>query len=143
MGVITVGSHDAEAGPDSTTQLVLTHQPGNAIASMSMAGPSQGLLNARTAISLAAVLVDAPDLLQQLDILPGAWARLERAIDPIIVTAARDFKGLTQPAQGIGCFHGFDPLISLLDGSERMPNVFFKISRCWRRCSFSRCSLAI
>jgi hypothetical protein len=35
-------------------------------------------------------------------------------------------------------FQGVDPLEALLGGSERIPKVFFKTSRCWRSNAFSR-----
>ena len=36
----------------------------------------------------------------------------------------------TKQADGMIGFHRVDPFIAFVEGSERMPNVFFKMSRC-------------
>jgi hypothetical protein len=39
-------------------------------------------------------------------------------------------------------FHRINPVIAFVEGSERMPNVFFKMSRCSRKWRFSRRALS-
>ena len=100
---------------------------------MSVTGPAQLHLNAGAAVSLPTVLMEADDVRQELRILPGAGARLGLAVAPVIIATGRDLQGLAQRANGMLGFHRVNPLIPLVGASERMPKVFFRISRCWRR----------
>src|SRR2546421_9683341 len=97
------------------------------------AGFNQRLLNAWAAVSLAAGQMDLDDLGSQQQILLGSGAGLPGAAEPIVIATGRDFKSLAHCANGVLGFHRVDPLKALLGVSERMPKVFFKISRCWRR----------
>jgi hypothetical protein len=98
---------------------------------MSVAGLSQDHLDARAAVGLAAVLMDLGNLLEQARIFLGAWAGSGLAVEPVVIAAGGDFQGLAERANGMVGFHRVNPLKPLLGDSERMPNVFFKISRCW------------
>src|SRR6476659_2852416 len=93
----------------------------------------QRLLNTRAAVSLAAVLVDLDDPHQELLILLGARAELGLTFEPVVITTGRNLHSLTQPANGMLDFHSSNPLVALVGASERIPKVFFRISRCWRR----------
>ena len=55
-----------------------------------------------------------------------------------VKAAAADFERIGQGAQGIGgveLFHHRETLRGI--SADKMPKAFFKISRCWRRYSFS------
>src|ERR1017187_2038320 len=69
----------------------------------------------------------------QARIFAGARTGLGLAVDPVVIAAGRDFQGFAEPANGMLGFHRFNPLKPLDGGSERMPKVFFKMSRCCRR----------
>jgi len=100
---------------------------------MRTTGFDQGLLNARAAVGLAAGQVNLSDLGNQQRILLGSGAGLGASVDPVVIATGRDFKGLAHRANGMFGFHRIDPLKALVGVSERMPKVFFKMSRCWRR----------
>jgi hypothetical protein len=51
---------------------------------------------------------------------------------PVIVTTGRNLQLLAEPQDGMLVFHRVDPFIPFEDGSERMPNVFFKMMTCSR-----------
>src|ERR1039457_5667297 len=113
--------------------LLVYTSAGDAVATMSVAGLSQDYLNARAAVSLAALPMDLDNLLEQTRIFQGPWAGLGLAVAPVVVAAGGYFQGLAKRANGMVGFHRVNPLKPLVGGSERMPKVFFKISRCWRR----------
>jgi hypothetical protein len=100
---------------------------------MSMAGFGQRPLNAGAAVGLAAVRVDLKDVLGQAHIFLGARTGLDLAAAPVVIPAGGYFQGGAERANGVLDFHRVNPLKPLFWGSERMPKVFFKISRCWRR----------
>src|ERR1035438_4078028 len=100
---------------------------------MSVTGSAQEHLNAGAAVCLPTILMEADDVHQELRILPGAGARLGLAVVPVIIAAGRDLQGLAQRANGMVGFHRVNALIPLVGVSERIPKVFFRISRCWRR----------
>src|SRR5208283_3913747 len=82
---------------------------------------------------LAALLMNLDDLLGPTLIFLGARAGLGLAVGPVVIAAGGDFQGFAQRANGMLGFHRVNPLKTLDGGSERMPKVFFKMSRCWRR----------
>src|SRR5512137_647223 len=90
-------------------------------------------LNAGAAIGLAAVPVDLEDQLREQRVVLGAGTGLGLALAPVVIAAGGDLEGCTQRANGLCGLHGVNPFEALAWGSERMPKVFFKISRCWRR----------
>src|SRR5712692_9689406 len=100
---------------------------------MRAAGFDQSLLNAWAAVSLAASQVDLGDLGPQQHILLGSGTGLPGPADPVVIATGGDFKGLAHRTNGMLGFHRVDPLKALVGVSERMPKVFFKMSRCWRR----------
>src|ERR1017187_10336377 len=100
---------------------------------MRVTGPAQEHLNAGAAVSLTAVGMEVDDQFQELRILPGPGAEPGLAVAPVIVATGGDLQGLAQRANGMLGFHRVNPLIPLVGASERMPKVFFRISRCWRR----------
>ena len=87
---------------------------------MRVAGFEQLLLNTRAAVSFAALQVDPGDLGNQERILLSSQAGLILAVGPIVIPAARNFKGLTQGANRMLSFHRVDPLEALVGVSERM-----------------------
>src|SRR5208283_1797404 len=103
------------------------------MATMSAASVAQCLLNARAAIGLAAGLMDLDNLLDQPGIFPGARSGLGLAVGPVVITAGGNFQSFAERTDRMLGFHRVDPLKPLVGGSERMPKVFFKMSRCWRR----------
>src|SRR5271167_1810713 len=105
---------------------------------MGMAVLSQDLMNPGAAISVAAGFKFLLDQRRQLLVLAGAHTGSGLPLQPGIIGAGRN---LQRPAQGsdrVLGFHELNALVSLLGESERMPKVFFKMSRCWRSCWFSR-----
>src|SRR6185295_12864511 len=133
-----VGCPDAKALSLPPTNLLLSHQPLQTVASMSLATSAQNRLDARSSISLPTLLMDLADLLFEPLILLPAQPRLPLPFLPVIISTGGNAKGLAQCPDGMLASHDTNPFIPLLWGSERMPNVFFKISRCWRRNAFSR-----
>jgi hypothetical protein len=97
---------------------------------MALTASPQNGLNARSTIGLAALPMNAPDLPFEALILLRAWARGILSLPPIIVAAGGDFKRLTKRGDGMFAFQCGNPLEALFGGSERMPKVFFKMSRC-------------
>ena len=98
-----------------------------------MAGLVQRHLNAGAAVGLAALLVNSDNQKGQARIFLGARAGLGLAVNPVVIAAGGDFQSLAQRANGMLSFHRVNPLKTLDGGSDRMPKVFFKMSRCCRR----------
>jgi len=89
--------------------------------------------DAGAAIGFAAGLMDLDNLLGQTRIFLGAQAGLGLAVAPVVIAAGGHFQGFAERANGMVGFHRVNPLEPLVGGSERMPKVFFRMSRCWRR----------
>src|SRR5581483_3223736 len=88
----------------------------------------------RRTVRLTAVLMGLGDQGQQRQVGLRSWSGL--ATDPGMITAAGHVQGLAQLIDGIISLHRFYPLEPPSDGSEIMPKVFFKMSRCCViRCS--------
>src|SRR5208283_4657860 len=100
---------------------------------MNVASLAQRLLNTGAAVGLAALLMNLDNLLGQALIFLGARAGLGLAVGPVVIAAGGHFQGFAERANGVLGFHRVNPLKALDGGSERMPKVFFKMSRCWRR----------
>src|SRR5205814_5912174 len=110
----------------------------NAIAAVKLTGPAELELDAGAAVGLPAGLVDLENLRRQLDILLGTRAGLGLALDPVVIAAGGDLQDRAQRPDGVLGFHRVNADIPLVGGSERMPNVFFNMSRCWRSRSLLR-----
>ena len=131
--MFTVGGNDAIAPSLPTPDTGLAHQAAQTITSVPLPQFAQADLNAWAAVGLATVLMKAHDLSLQLLVLLGAQAGLTLPPTPVIVTTGRDDKGRTERADGVLVFQGVDPLEALFGGSEMIPKVFFKMSRCCRK----------
>ena len=94
-------------------------------------------LDSRGAIGLPAFFVNVHNARFELLVLLLALAGLLLAPPPVVVAAGRNLKGLAQMLDGMFGFQGVDPLVALFGGSEMIPKVFFKMSRCWRNSAFS------
>lgn len=116
----------------------LAHEFGDSIAAMVATFLGQLFMDAGAAISLAALFVESGDFSAQAFIFLVALARLGLARGPVVITAAGDIQQIAKVGNGILVFQRVDALEALFGSSERMPNVFFKMSRCWRTRSSSR-----
>src|ERR1035438_5081837 len=103
------------------------------MATISVTGLVQRHLNAGAAVGLTALLVNPDNQKGQARIFLGARAGLGLAVNPAVIAAGGDFQSLAQRANGMLGFHRVNPLKTLDGGSDRMPKVFFKMSRCCRR----------
>src|SRR5436189_4495112 len=119
-------------------QPLLAHQTRDAVTTMTLPSIGQFPADARATIRSIIFLINRGDLRAQRGI--GQRARTWRglALGPIVVPAARHSEGFTKDLDRVLVFHFINPLVTLFGGSERMPKVFFRMSRCWRSCSFSR-----
>src|SRR5437660_433834 len=95
-------------------------------------------VDARAAIRPFVLLVNGRDPRAQRGIFQSPRARFLPAFRPVVITTAGDFKGTAKLIDGVLAAHLVDAFVALFGGSERMPKVFFRISRCTRRRSFSR-----
>lgn len=136
--MVAVGGLDAVAPALAATEARFLHEPGNAVTPMAFSGLAQFPHQTRAAVGLAAALMDQLYLPGQLLILRGARAGRSAPLLPVIIAAGRDAEDLAQQADGMFIFHRIDPLVALGGGSERMPSVFFRMSRCSRRWRISR-----
>src|SRR3954464_4693868 len=125
-----VGCPDAKALSLPPTNLLLSHEPLQTVAPVSLAASAQNRLDARNSISLPTLLMDLADLLFEPLILLSARPRLCLQFLPVIKSTGGNTKCLAQGPNGMLASHDINPFIPLFWGSERMPNVFFKISRC-------------
>ena len=134
----------AVGGSDSITALLpaadsrLSHEPSQAVSTMPLTQSAQAGLDAWAAIGLPTVFVNASDLLLEPQVFLHSGGGLTLPSLPIVIAAGRDGKALTEQGNGMRGLQGVDPLEPLLGGSEMMPKVFFKMSRCWRKRAFSR-----
>lgn len=103
------------------------------MAAIHVTGARQRRLDPRAAVGLAAGRMELDNVLDQLGIFPGAPTGVGLPVVPVVIAAGGDFQGRAKRANGVFGFHRVNPLKALLGGSERMPKVFFKMSRCWRR----------
>ena len=127
-----------EAAAGLTVQTGHAHQLANPLAATGLAVFLQPDADAGTAVSLAAFPVGLRDQRQQRGIGLGTNPRF--TIRPRMIATARDVQRRTQLLNGVFGVHGFYPSKPLAGGSEIMPKVFFRMSRCCTiRCS-SRCN---
>src|SRR5882724_12066195 len=130
-------THGLEAPPFSLRQTQLPHQTANAPASATMPAFLQPAHHARAAVFAAAFGVRRRDQRQKLHVGAGAGARL--APDPCVIAAARNIKGFAHLADGVMIVHGLHAL-KTLPSADRMPSVFFRMSRWRQTCCNSRLS---
>src|SRR5271168_1245707 len=91
---------------------------------------AEGLLDTRTAIGLPAASKNGGDLSGELLVRHRARSGVVTALLPVVKAAGGNLEELAQGQDGVIGFHRMDPCIAFGDGSERMPNVFFNMSRC-------------
>src|ERR1700677_2777735 len=113
-----------------------SHQPTDPGSATVLTPLPQPETDPRTAIRLAALLVSLLDQEQQSGV--GLGARSKGTAGPRVITTARDCQRFTKLGDGVFLAHGFYPFKTSPDGSEIIPKVFFKMSRCCatRRSSF-------
>src|SRR5215468_2447789 len=131
--MVAIGGLDAIPAFLTAIKALLLHEAGDAVAAVLVTVFAELIGHARAAISLAALGVDSFNLLAQTLVLPGASTGSLVAFLPVIVAAGRDVQHLAKQLDGVVLFHRVDPLVALEGGSERMPRVFFRMSRCSRR----------
>ena len=133
--MVAIGqAHGLEAPPLLVRQTHLPHQTANALPPAAMPPLPQPAQHARAAIFAATFPVRRHDQGRKLRIGLGAGARL--APDPGMVAATRDVQRPAQLGDGVFGLHRFYPFKPLPGGSEIMPKVFFRMSRCCAtRCS--------
>ena len=85
MVMVAVGRPDPVAASLPTTYGRLTHQPTQTVSTVSLALGTEAGLDTRTAVGLAALLVDASDLLLELQIFLGACRWLVLTALPVII----------------------------------------------------------
>src|SRR5882724_2198237 len=133
--MIAISSPNAVTVFLATAKVVLFHEAGDAITTMLEAGFAQLRSDAWAAVGFAALAMNGFDLARQDLIFLGPFTRLQSPFLPIVVAATRHFQELAQQEHRMMGFHRVDPLVTLAGGSERMPKVFFRMSRCsfkWR-----------
>ena len=74
--------------------------------------------------------MNAPNFLSELLVFLGSGPGLVLTTAPVVIAAGAHFKSLAQRGNGVVGFQSVDALEALLGGSERMPKVFFRMSRC-------------
>ena len=140
--VVAVGGAHTVAALLAAAEARGPHEPGDAFAALPVTLLAQGLLHPGTAVSLPALGVNGLDAARQTLIGQGAWTGRLAALLPGVVTAGGDGQVMTQGQDGMAGLHRVNPAIAFVDGSERRPNVFFKMSRCSRKGRFSRRALS-
>ena len=114
------------------------HDPGDAVATAVVPLFAQFHQDARTPISLPAPGMDDLNGCGQRLIFQGARAGHRAAFLPVVITAGGNFQMPAQRQDGVVGFHRVDPFVAFGDGSDKMANVFFNMSRCSRRWRTSR-----
>ena len=115
---------------------MVTHEPLDSLAVTHDALLLQLSMDPGAALGCIARLMDLPDRFCQAVILdlPARWL----ALAPSVIPAGRNRQDLAQAHDWILVpMHGYE-LILLELGRAKMRNVFFMISRSWRKISFSR-----
>src|ERR1043166_2136219 len=136
--VVAVGGANAIARLLPTVESLLLHEPGDAIASVPLALFAQFHADARATVGASALCMNGLDLLAQRPLLCGTRPRTAATLVPVVVATGGNVQVQAQRTDGVMVFHRVDPLVAFSDGSERMPKVFFRMSRCSRRWRTSR-----
>src|SRR5581483_8263971 len=118
------------------TQARLTHQLGNSFARDASSPILQLDMQAWTAVSATMSAKFLSNLFGELGIFSLALTGWTLA--PSVKATFRDTKHSAHDDNGEFLLVLFDKLVFHLDSREKMPTAFFRISRSWRRSSFSR-----
>src|SRR6266576_4562107 len=130
----TVGGGRSIFGALPGKDSLQAHKTGNTVAPSRTA---QCVSKPRATVSLATAGKFLSDALTQAAVLQLARSGLSAPLFPVVVTAARNQKRLTQPGYFVLAAHLLDSGISLGGASERMPSDFFITSRCSKSLAFS------
>ena len=133
--VVTIGGLDSVAALLAPTDALALHESGNSVPSMSMPKVMEFVDNSGRTVSLAAFGVDDRDLLNQCLIRQGTGPWTLTSPIPVVEPAGRNLEVAAKHRDGMVGSHCVNPFVAFPDGSERMPNVFFRMSRCsckWR-----------
>ena len=130
MVVVAVGGPDAPASLLTPAKALSIHQASHTVTPMTLTLLLEFSDDARAALGLAAVRMNGPNLLGQLLVLEGSRPRCFAPSKPSVITALGHLEVRAKQVDGMVAFHRLNPGVTLGDGSERMPNVFFRISRC-------------
>ena len=82
--------------------------------------------DAGTAVGFPALAMNLGDLVFEDFIFQGTRAGREQAFLPVVIAAGRNLQKGAELLDGERVFHRVNALAAVMDGSERMPNVFFK-----------------
>jgi len=130
MVMIAVGGPHAIAALLATAQVVLFHEARDTVTAVLEAGFAQLRRDARTAVGFAALAMNGFNLAGQDLIFCGSFAGLQLPFLPVVIATGGDFQEFTEQEHRMMGFHRVDPLVALAGGSERIPKVFFRTSRC-------------
>src|SRR6185295_16776818 len=136
--MVAVGGLDTVAALLASAQAALVHQAADPIASMMLMLFAKLHDDAWAAVRMTAAGMNLCNGFGQRGIGLGARTGRGAALLPIVLTAFGHFQQFAESLDGMVRFHRVDPCVTLTDGSERMPSVFFKMSRCSRRWRISR-----
>src|SRR5436190_16300367 len=128
--MVAVRRLQAVAALLAAAEAFLLHEAGNAVASMARSLLAQLHHDAWAAVGLAAVRMDGFDLLGQRLVLERPRPGGSEPTAPIVIAAGRGIERGAEHRNGVLFSHRLDPFVALGSGSERMPNVFFNMSRC-------------
>ena len=116
----------------AAAQALLCHEPGHAIAAVAFSPLAQFPDAARAAVGLPAVGMDRGNLPGERPVRHRARAGTSPPLSPAEAAAGGDGQVIAERQDGVIVFHRVHPGVTFSAGSERMPNVFFRMSRCWR-----------
>ena len=113
-------------------EAVFAPEPRHPVLAAAMAALVQRLRHARAAVAAPVLDKDRSDVSDQTPILLAA---LTRSLLPVGEEAASgQLQGLGHRGDGIFAFHLFHQRVACGGiSADKMPNAFFKMSRCWRR----------
>lgn len=129
-GMPTLGGPRSITARLPAAQALEAHQASHPVTAVPAPLGAQRSDDSGTAVGPAAALMHAGDLAGQIAILPGTRPRRGLALGPVIVAADRDLEHLAKLFDGMVVLHGRNPDEAVGGGSERMPKVFSRMSRC-------------
>jgi hypothetical protein len=130
MLMVAVGGSDLVSAPLPAAYSRFPHESIQPVSAMPMTQSTQAGLDTRATIRLPTLLVNAPDLLFEPKVFLHSPGRLALTPLPVVISAGRDLQRFTQHGYRMISFQGVDPFEALFGGSEMIPKVFFKMSRC-------------